>query len=46
MKEHISNWSNEVYTVKKIIVNTLHQDMYVVEGVAKPLLRNELLKIE
>ncbi len=43
-KERISTWSAETYTIKKIIQYG-NQDLYVLEGVSKPILRAELLKL-
>ncbi len=43
-KERVSTWSAETYTIKKIIQYT-NQDLYVLEGGSKPILRAELLKV-
>ena len=43
-KERVPVWSQNVYTVDKI-EHQNDQDFYKVEGIERPFLRNEILKL-
>ena len=44
-KEYVSRWSNKIFKVEKIEYDIMGNKTYRVEGLAKPLLRHEVLLV-